>query len=69
MAIAPAGRTLLPVALDLDFDFGMKSLRLIRGGAGLAAERRKNEAQGASRGISKGARPGGIVDIPDGADG
>ena len=23
MAIAPAGRTLLPVAVDLDFDFGI----------------------------------------------
>jgi hypothetical protein len=38
MAIAHAGRTLLPAALDLGFDFGIKTLRLIRGGAGLAAE-------------------------------
>jgi hypothetical protein len=34
MAIAPAGRTLLPVAVDLDFDFGILALRLIRDGAG-----------------------------------
>jgi hypothetical protein len=38
MAIAPRDEHSCPPPLDLDFDFGIKTLRLIRRGAGLAAE-------------------------------